>query len=191
MKTEELFEYADKYNREEIAKFNYDIEPLYELSLEEGKKLSEQYEVDEIVVLISLALMDSKLPEAVCLGTPKEHVKMSLEATKKILELCDIDTERKTNILKCVEEHHGKEKYYSKESEVVANADCYKFLSPKGILMYVSILGRRLNNFEEEWKQLEKKMDEKIKNVSLGKAKDELQPSYENFKKYLQACYKN
>lgn len=189
MTTKELLKYADEFNRDELKKYNYDIEPIYDISIIEGERLSKMYDVDKNVVLISLALMDAKLPEAVRNGTPKEHTKMGIIAATDILnEVTDMSEETKTNILKCIEEHHGSENYYSKESEVVANVDCYKFLSPKGIITYISILGRRLNDFEKEWEQLEKKMDEKYQHLSLEIAKEELTSVYLTFKKYLESC---
>lgn len=192
MKFCELKEYSKKYSEEELIKYNYDIAPLNELALKEGARLASIYHADEDVVLIALSLMDSKLPEAVRLNSPKKHVEMSIEACKDIfLNVEDLDETKKKNILKCIEEHHGVEKeFYSIESEVVANADCYKFLSPKGIMIYASILGRRLNDFEEEWNQLEKKMDEKIKNLTLDITKEELIDCYSNFKRYIAECRK-
>lgn len=189
MTTKELIKYADKFNRDELKKYNYDLEPMYDIAVTEGKRLAKLYNVDEDIVLIALALIDAKLPEAVMLGTPKEHIQMGIEAAKIILsEVIGMSDEIKENILKCIEEHHGKEKYYSKESEIVANADCYKFLSPKGIMTYISILGRRLNDFEKEWDQLEMKMDEKFQHLSLDIAKEELTDCYLNFKEYLKSC---
>lgn len=192
MTTKELIEYADKFNRDELKKYNYDLEPMYAIALKEGKRLAKIYDANEEVVLISLALIDAKLPEAVRLGTPKEHTNMGILAANDILsKVVDMSDEMKINIIKCIEEHHGSDSYYSKESEVVANSDCYKFLSPKGIITYISILGRRLNDFEKEWDQLENKMDEKIKLLSLDVAKQELTPCYETFKKYLEKCRKD
>lgn len=49
---------------------------MYDIALKEGKRLAKIYEANEDVVLISLALIDAKLPEAVRLGTPKEHTNM-------------------------------------------------------------------------------------------------------------------
>lgn len=192
MKYKNLFEYVDKYNRDELVKYNYDIEPMYDISLFYGKKLAETYNADEEIVLISLALMDAKLPESVKKKTPKEHVSMSLASAKTILDKVeDITEDAKVNILKCIEEHHGVDKYYSIESEIVANADCYKFLSIKGMMTYHSILARRLNDFESELDQLEYKMDEKINHLSLDLAKEELNDNYRVFKKHINDCREN
>lgn len=189
MTLKELINYADQFNRDELNKYNYDLEPMYDIALKEGRRLAKIYDANEDIVLISLALIDAKLPEAVRLGKPKDHTNMALTTTKEILnEVSDISEEDKINILKCIEEHHGSEKYYSIESEVVANADCYKFLSPKGIITYISILGRRLNDFEKEWDQLEMKMDEKFQHISLEIVKSELTECYLQFKKYLKSC---
>lgn len=189
MTTKELIKYADKFNREELVKYNYDLEPMYDISISVGKRLSNIYKVNEDVILIALALIDAKLPEAVRLGNPQDHTKMGIEAAEEILgEVTDMPDATKMNILKCIEEHHGREQYYSQESEIVANADCYKFLSPKGIITYISILGRRLNDFEKEIDQLEMKMDEKFEHLSLDIAKEELTDCYLNFKEYLKKC---
>ena len=87
MTSKELIEYVDKFNRDELKKYNYDLEPMYDIALVEGKRLANLYHADEDIVLISLALIDAKLPEAVRLGNPKEHTKMGLVAAEEILKM--------------------------------------------------------------------------------------------------------
>lgn len=186
MNIEELVTKAEKFNKEEIQKYNPDMEFLYNISYNAGIKLAKKYKADENIVRIALAMMDSKLPEAQHLGTPKQHISMSSSATKKILEEATfLNAEDKENIIKCVEEHHGVEKFYSIESEVVANADCYKFVHPKGIFYYSSMLGRRLHDFNKELEQLEFKLNEKHNTISLPLAKEELEPYYKFFQKAI------
>lgn len=132
--------------------------------------------------------MDLKLLEAQSLGIPKEHVKLSIEATKEMLENYNLTKEEKENILYCVAEHHGVEKYFSTESEICANADCYKFLDPKGVFAYCSLLGRRFHDLVKEWEQLEYKMDEKYNILTLKEVKNELGPYYEQLKKLLEVA---
>jgi len=173
MNIEELVIKADNFNREEIKKHNPDMQFLYELSLNAGIKLAKEYDADENIVRIALAMMDSKLPEASHLGKPKQHIAMSSDATKEILKDIDfLDENAKENIIKCVEEHHGAEKFYSIESEVVANADCYKFVSPKVILYYSSMLVRSFHDFKKELDQLEFKLNEKHNTISLDLVMD-------------------
>lgn len=186
MNIEELVKKADCFSREEIKKYNPDMEFLYELSLNSGIKLAKEYGADENIVKIALAMMDSKLPEASHLGTPKKHISMSSDATKEMLKDIDFLSEDvKENIIKCVEEHHGVEKFYSIESEVVANADCYKFVHPKGVLYYSSMLGRRFHDFNKELEQLNFKLNEKHNTISLPLAKEELEEYYDFFQKSI------
>lgn len=131
-------------------------------------------------------MMDSKLPEAASLGKSKQHKLMGVKATKDLLEEIDIlSDEQKYNLIKCVEEHHGVDKFYSIESEIVCNADCYKFIHPKGVFDYCSILGRRFHDLSKELEQLEYKLDEKYKAISLGIVKNELEPYYNSFKELI------
>ncbi len=134
--------------------------------------------------------MDLKLLEAQSLGQAKKHTEMAVDATIEMLKDYDIDEEIKKNIINCVKEHHGSSKYYSIESEICANADCYKFLTPKGILAYCSLLGRRYHNLDKEWEQLEYKMDEKYNIISLQTVRDELEQYYRLFKELLENAKK-
>lgn len=186
MTIKDLVKNADTAMREETKKYNQDIELLYDIALEGGEKLAKIYHANIDIVKIGMSLMDLKLLEAQSLGIPKEHVKLSTEATKEMLKDYNLTEEEKENILHCVTEHHGVEKYFSIESEICANADCYKFLDPKGVFAYCSLLGRRFHDLTKEWKQLEYKMDEKYSTLSLKEVKDELNPYYEQFKSLLE-----
>ena len=192
MNIEDLVKKADSFNREEIKKYNSDIECLYDLSVEKGIMLAQKYNADINVVKIALALMDSKLPEATFLKNPSAHKDMAVEATKNFLKDADALTKnQKENIIKCVEEHHGAEKFHSIESEVVCNADCYKFLYPEGVFSYLSILARRLNDFPKELAQLEKKMNEKYMLISLPSVKEELESYYKKYSELLSVAKKD
>ena len=168
MDIKDLVVKADNFNREEIKKYNPDMKYLYEISLNAGIRLAKKYKADENIVKIAIAMMDSKLPEATHIGAPKQHISMSSDATKEMLKGIECLSEHeKENIIKCVEQHHGVDKFFSIESEVVANADCYKFVSPKGVLYYSSMLGRRFHDFKKELEQLEFKLNEKHNTISL------------------------
>ena len=75
--------------------------------------------------------MDIKLGEAKKEGCLKEHSKISADATKNFLQQFDINDELKNKIVNCVEAHHATIPFTSKESELCANADCYRFIHPK------------------------------------------------------------
>lgn len=167
------------------------MEFLQDLSLDAAIRLAKKYGANEDIVRIGVSMMDSKLPEASHLGTSKQHISMSSEATKEMLKEADfLDEHTKENIIKCVEQHHGTEKFFSIEAEVVANADCYKFIHPKGVLYYSSMLGRRFHDFTKELEQLNFKLNEKHNTLSLGLAKEELEPYYEFFQKAINEAKK-
>jgi len=190
MNIKELVKNADNIMKEEAKKYNPDIERIYDIALEKGEDLANKYNANLDIIKIGIALMDSKLPYSQKLGTPKKHTEMAVEATIKLLEEYEIDDKIKENIIHCVKEHHGVESYYSIESEICANADCYKFLSPKGVFSYCSLLARRHNNLEKELEQLESKMDEKHNIASLEEVKNELNDYYHTFKKLLSEAKK-
>ncbi len=191
MNIEELIEKAYNFNRGEIRKYNPDMEFLDDISWDAGIKLAKEYGADENIVKVALSMMDSKLPEAAHLGIGKQHVLMSVDATKELLKDVECLTEKdKENIIRCVEEHHGVEKYYSIEAEIVANADCYRFVSPKGVLFYASMLGRKFHDFNKELEQLNFKLKEKHNTISLPLVKEELEPYYQFFQKAINEAKK-
>lgn len=191
MDIQDLIKKCDDFNRLEIQKYNPDMKFLYELSLDMGIKLAETYKADVNIVKIAIAMMDSKLPEASYLKTPKKHIEMSSNVTKEILSDIDfLNEDIKENIIKCVEEHHGTKGFFSIESEVVANADCYKFVHPKGFLYYSSMLGRRFHDFDKEIEQLDFKLNEKHNTISLDIVKEELEPYYQFFQKAIDEAKK-
>lgn len=191
MNIEDLIKKTEAFNETEIQKYNPDMKFLHDLSLNAAIRLAKKYGANEDIVKIGLSLMDCKLPEASHLGAPKKHIEMALETTKDILKEANfLDEYTKENIIKCVEQHHGAEKFFSIEAEVVANADCYRFIHPKGVLYYSSMLGRRFHDFNKELEQLNFKLNEKHNTLSLGLAKEELEPYYEFFQKAINEAKK-
>ncbi len=187
MTLEELIQISYDYNESELKKNKSEIKVLDDLALEHAVRLAKKHNANETVIRIAMNFMDSKLPEASKEGVPKEHIGRSLAVTKEYLDkVTDLSDEDRENIINCVAEHHGAEKYSSMEAEICANADCYKFLSPRGIMAYASILARRHNDLEFEWKKLEAKMDEKYKILSMEEVRDELEPTYLMFKDVLE-----
>lgn len=186
MTLEELVKIAYDYNESELARNKSEIKVLDDLALEKAIKMAEEMNANKTIIQIAMSLMDSKLPEASKEGVPKEHIGRALVVADEYLkQLTDATLEDKEKIINCIKEHHGCEKYSSIESEICANADCYKFLSPRGIMAYASILARRHNDLNFEWNKLEAKMDEKYAIMTMDKVKEELEPVYLMFKDIL------
>lgn len=190
MNIKDLVLNADEFSINEIREFSPDIEMLYYIAMNNGIKLAEKLKANIDIVRIGISLMDCKLPKAQKDGIPEKHVEMSAIATKEMLKDYDLDDETKKMIINCVETHHGTKEYLSIEAEIVANADCYKFVHPKGVFAYASLLGRRLNNLDKELEQIEYKLDEKYNTLSLEIAKDELEEYYKQFKNMIKISRK-
>lgn len=162
------------------------VRPLFELANKNGQKLAEKLGADKDIVMLGTLLMDLKLKQAMKDGKINEHVKMSLDATKQFLQGFELDKEIRNKIYNSVEAHHGNIPFESLEAEICANADCYKFLHPEGVLRYIGILsGERGEDFEDVLNQVEYKMDEKWNILSLDICKKELEPYYRQFKELI------
>ena len=95
----------------------------------------------------------------------------------------DITSQEKENILNCIEQHHGAEKFMSLEAEICCNADCYKFASIKGVIG--SLKNMRDMPLDNMVKLFIDKADEKWNALSLDVCKEELEPEYLAIKDFL------
>lgn len=161
------------------------------IAFEKGKELAQYYNADTEIVLIGLYLMDYKLKEARKFGKKQEHVKMATDFAKEFLKNYTITKEENKKIINCIEAHHRKVPFECLEAEICANADCYRFLSSKGILAYLCFLATKFDNLSDILKKILEKMDEKYEILSLDKAKNELEESYLTFKKIFNDILKN
>lgn len=110
---------------------------------------------------------------------------MSSDTTKSFFKDYKINNQDFAKIINCVEAHNGTIKFECIEAEICANADCYRFIHPKGVLSYLSTLARRSEYFQNNLNQLEKKLDEKYNIISLDLVKKELEPYYISFKQMI------
>lgn len=160
---------------------------LFKISEKKALELCEIFkEADKRIVHIGVCLMDIMLEEALRQGDISRHVEMSVKKTKEFLNEYDLNDEEKSKIVNCVEAHHKGVDFECIEAEICANADCYKFIHPRGVLYYFSLLsGERGGDFVECLDQVEYKLDEKKNILTLDYCKKELEGYYKNFKKYI------
>lgn len=187
MTNEQILEIVNKYAIEEIEKFGQPTMYYYNLVIEKAETLAKEVGADVTLSKIGVMLMDIKLGECIVNKIQPLHVEKSFEFAKEILDECNASEEVKNILLSCVKEHHGapKNKYSSKEAEVCANADCYRFLLPAGV--YGCMLTTAAWGFEQN-KSVDfvlSKVEEKFKTLSLEKAKQELTPYYKTLKEIL------
>jgi hypothetical protein len=184
MNIEKIVSLADDSARSEIMKYELPTLTHYILSQHIGSQLAMKLGADVNIVKIGISLMDYKLGEAFKAGRLKEHVKMSIDAAKNLLETLVNNTEF-TKILHCIEAHHGTIPFKSLEAEICANADCYRFIHPIGTITYLATLGKRQLSDSELLKQSRAKLEEKWAVLSLDICKNDLRSYYDALQKLL------
>jgi hypothetical protein len=154
-------------------------------SVEKAIYLAEKLHASNEVVICGAYLMDCMLGIAYALGKLSDHINMSHDKALEILAtVTDITTEEKENILHCILEHHGTSAFYSIESEICANADCYKFLSIKGVIGGIKYM--RDMELDKVITLYKAKLEEKLAIVSLPLCKEELKSEISISRDFLQ-----
>jgi hypothetical protein len=182
---EKIINKAEEFALSEIEKYGTPKMEHFRLSIKKGQELAEKLEAEKDIVMLGTILMDLKLGECLKENKLTEHVGRSSKASGEFLEQFDLSEEVKNKIISCVEEHHGVEKFSCKESEICANADCYRFIHPRGVLAYLTLLGKRYDDFEDCLTQLTKKMEEKYNILSIDICKEELESDYKIIKELI------
>jgi len=174
----------------EIIKFGVPKIDHFVLANEKGQELAAALGADKDIVLLGTILMDLKIGQCLKENRLAEHVKESSSAAQEFLKQFNLDEEVLKKVTACIESHHGASSYYCLEAEICANADCYRFLSPAGFFHGLLIFGNRYSNLNEALSNLEYKVEEKYKILSLDVCKRELEEYYDDFKKLIAAAKK-
>jgi len=185
MFSKELADKIDAAAREEIATYGLPTLRHYELSLAKGIELAKKLSADANLVQAGVALMDIKLGQAAKEGHQPEHVKYCVEYAEKLLKEFGVDEPYYSKLINSVAAHHGAIPFTSLESEIVANADCYRFIHPRGVMSFHATVVKRGNEHDAALKAVEAKLDEKYSILSLDVAKEELLDYYKMFKNIL------
>ena len=156
---------------------------LTELAIKKGKELSKKYDVDERLVLTSLYLAHTVFSPIWKGDIQKNHPKLSSNFVKKYLDEWNINKNEQEIILNAIEAHHNKVPTKSKIAEVVKNAECFKFVTAEGSLIWLHELGIRQVPFEEAVNKVIQKMNQKKSLLTLD---DCIQEAEENCNKILE-----
>ncbi len=186
----DIIQEARKYALVEIEKYGLPNLLHFEISEKKALELAEKLKADKKIVQIGVYLMDLKLGQAKKENKLSEHVKMSVEASKEFLKKFDLDKDAEEKIINCVEAHHAQIPFKCVEAEICANADCYRFIHPKGFFVFLTILGKRYSDFSDSLEMAEKKLDEKHNILSLDICKKELGDYYKIFKQFIKEARK-
>ena len=182
----EIIEKARNWALKEIEQNGTPAIEHFELANRKGQELAQKYRGNKDIILLGTILMDIKLGECLNDGKIQDHVKRGSDATKQFLKQFTIDKKTTDKIINCIEAHHKTVPFSCKEAEICANADCYRFLHPTGVLAYFKLLGKRHSDFSQILKLAEAKLDEKHEILSLDICKKELDPYYKQFKELFQ-----
>lgn len=183
-----IIKLVDRIALSEIKRYGAPSFVFYNLTNKAGQKIAKKLNADQNIVAIGTRLMDIKLGQAFKEDRLKDHIKMSSDKTIEILNNFKISEKLSKIIVNCVEAHHGTVKYNSLESEICANADCYKFLTPLGFVDYLTSLGKRDMTLKEIVDWCDSKVEEKWNTLSLKVIKKELEQNYLNFKNILKSA---
>ena len=185
MTTKELSIKCDEYARKEIERYGLPTIRHYELSMSAGIKLASSLGADVELVKSGISLMDIKLGQCAKEGCQAQHVEASFDYAKELLSEWNVDEETKEILLNCVSAHHAKIPYKTLEAEIVANADCYRFLHPRGVMSFHATVVKRGNEHDAALAAVKAKLEEKKNILSLDIAKKDLQKYYDMFEEIL------
>lgn len=174
---------ARKLAYDEVEKTGMPLKLHVDLACEIGKRLAKGLGANVDIVEAGTLLMDCLIGQALQEGKLKDHIKISLDKANGLLGQSALSNEEKENIRHCILEHHGAKKFYSLESEICCNADCYRFTSIKGFSYTMKYL--RDMPFSDLVTLLEKKVDEKWGLLSLNICKKELADQHEIIERML------
>lgn len=174
---------ARKLAYDEVEKTGMPLKLHIDLACKISKRLAKELGADIDIVEAGTLLMDCLIGQALQRGRLEDHIQISLVKANELLGQSTLSDESKENITHCILEHHGAKKFYSLESEICCNADCYRFTSIKGFSYAMRYL--REMPFPDLVALLEKKVDEKWSLLSLNICKNELTEQHEVLKKLL------
>ncbi|MGM5485419.1 MAG: hypothetical protein ACQEP1_06125 [Nanobdellota archaeon] len=140
---------------------------LTELAVKKGKELSRKHGVKERLVLASLYLAHTVFSPTWKGEIQKNHPKLSSEFAKRYLDEWGVDKNEQEMILNAIEAHHNKIPARSKVAEVVKNAECFKFVTVEGSLVWLHELGKRQVPFGEAVDKVIQKMEQKKSLLTL------------------------
>jgi hypothetical protein len=132
---DQIIEIARQTALEEIHKFNSPPLILIEISNQAGQKITALLKADSQLVMLGTLLESHNLP-------------------KNQLDI----------VLNCIEGHHKNVEWKSFEAEICANADCYRFLTPRGIIAFLVQIGSFKMTVDESIKLALFKVEEKMGN---------------------------
>lgn len=181
-----ILQEAAAWALEESTTYGSPPPELLDITNKKGVELAEKFSADKDIVFLGTNLMDIHLGRCIREGKIKEHVERSATAASSFLEKHNLSQEVIDKVLNAIKAHHGAVPFNCKEAEICANADCYRFLHPRGVLAFITMLTKRHDgDLEKIMHDVEAKADEKWGILTLDDCKRELEPYYKQLKDFL------
>lgn len=156
---------------------------LTELAILKGKELAKKYQVNEKLVLTSLYLAHTVFSPIWAGEIQRNHTKLSAEFAKKYLDEWNVSEEEQKIILNSIRSHHNEVETETKIAEIVKNAECFKFVTVEGALIYLHEWGLRQVPYDEAREKVLKKMEQKRKLLTLDECIEEAEKNCEEIRK--------
>ncbi|MCF7866444.1 hypothetical protein K9L67_01390 [Candidatus Woesearchaeota archaeon] len=156
---------------------------LTELAVKKGKELSKKYKINQKLVVTSLYLAHTIFSPVWKGKIQKKHPELSSEFVKKYLTEWKVNKKEQEIIINAIEAHHNKTKTKTKIAEIVKNAECFKFITIKGSLIFLHELGLRGISYEEAKDKVLQKMQQKKELLTLPDEKKEAEKNCKEIEK--------
>lgn len=158
-----------KQLREELYAKAIPGKVLNDLMEDKLKELSSRYEHDSEALWIGAYLADIRIVEARTeTGKHENHVPMAAEYAKELFKKHSISKDQQEIILEIIEKHHEKGPYKHIETQLFTNADCFKFLEPKGAFhLFGAMYSKNNQDFDASMQSVMFKAEEKYELVDL------------------------
>lgn len=144
---------------------------LTELAVKKWEELCRIFNVDEKLVLTSLYLAHTIFNPIWNWDIQKNHPELSAEFAKKYLNKWNVSKSEQDIIINSIEAHHNKVPTKSQIAEIVKNAECFKFVTVEGSLIWLHELWLRQVPFNEAVDKVIKKMEQKKSLLTLENCK--------------------
>ena len=158
---------SKKLMREQTVKNGAPAWALTELAVAKGKELAKKYKVDEKIVMTSLYLAHTVFNQNKNSKIRKNHTNLSADFALKKLKSWNVSNNDQKIIANAIQAHHASVPTTSLIAEVVKNAECFKFVTLRGGLIFLHDLGRRGYSYKQAVTYVLEKMNEKIKYLTF------------------------
>lgn len=140
---------------------------------------------------IGAYLSDLYITEAIQSGDKALHIPMAVERAKKLIKDQGVPAKLAEIILEIITTHHGGEQKHI-ESKLFKNADCFKFLDPRGVFHIFGAMYQRseltgpMERFVEAMQYTMFKVEEKYTLVDLDdQLKSEAKELYDHWQYFF------